>query len=174
MQTSRDWWNSVRKDPVKLINWLKNQYHGEVTAAKRINDLILVHATSEHYKEIINQIIAQEKQHAVWIATLLYKRGIAPSILSKKERYWDQTVHQVKDWDTGCAVAAHAEAMRLERIKVICDTPDTPFDIKNVFDQILEQEQWHALVFKALTTEKAFKDTENNHIKGMKELGLVI
>ena len=32
MKTSVQWWEEVSKDQSKLINWLKNQYHGELTA----------------------------------------------------------------------------------------------------------------------------------------------
>ena len=43
----------------------------------------------------------------------------------------------IEDLETGCAVGAHAERMRLERIEVIAGDPEAPADIRAVFARIL-------------------------------------
>ena len=173
MRTSEEWWKDTKASPEALVKWLKDQYHGEVTAAVRIRELILVYAQQEAWKETVEKIAGQEEDHAEWVAGLLKARGIEPAILDKKERYWDNTIKQITDWDTGCAVAAHAEAMRLERIRAICNDPDAPEDIKEVFGKILVQEEFHEKAFRAFTTDDAMQRTLEGHLAGMNELGLV-
>ena len=40
LRTSEKWWKDVSRNKLKMIDWLKNQYHGEFTAEKRVRDLI--------------------------------------------------------------------------------------------------------------------------------------
>lgn len=35
MKDSRAWWNDVKRDQGKLLDWIKDQYHGEATARAR-------------------------------------------------------------------------------------------------------------------------------------------
>lgn len=172
MRTSKEWWESVKKDPDKFLEWLKNQYHGEVTAAERIRSLILVYEADPKWKETVEEIARQEEQHAVWVGDLLKTRGVDPQVLDKTERYWDKTIKQITDWDTGCAVAAHAEKMRLERIEAICNDPESPEDVREVFAKILVQEQFHEKAFRAFTTDEAMERTLQGHLGGLNELGL--
>ena len=172
-RTSAQWWAETKADPVKLMTWLHNQYHGEVTAAVRIRELILVHSADEKWKDTVERIAKEEEVHAQWIADLILARGGSPQCLEKKERYWDQTLKQITDWDTGCAVAAHAEKMRLERIKAICEDPDADADIKEVFGKILPQEEFHEKAFRSFTTDEAMLKTMEGHLAGLNELGLV-
>ena len=34
MKTSQQWWDDTKSDTEKMINWLKNQYHGDVRYKK--------------------------------------------------------------------------------------------------------------------------------------------
>jgi hypothetical protein len=174
MKTSKQWWESVKNNQSLLNQWLMNQYHGEVKAAQKIEELILSKEAPSNQKRIVKIIVEQEKNHAVWIGQLLTARGITPKVLQKKERYWDKTLSQIVDWDTGCAVAAHAERMRLERIRVICEDKDTPEDIRLVFEKILVEEEFHAATFDRFTTGDAILATWDGHAQGMEELGLEI
>lgn len=169
---STQWWNKTKSSPEKMLKWLKDQYHGEVTAASRIRELILVYPALPKWKETVELIASQEEQHAKWVGDLLLKRGISPEILNKRERYWDNTVKQITDWDTGCAVAAHAEAMRLERIEAICADESAPEDIKDVFGRILVEERFHEKAFRSFTTDEAMEKTLAGHMAGLNELGL--
>lgn len=176
MKTSQEWYNEVKKSETKLIKWLKDQYHGEVTAAERIRSLILCYypddKSKEKFREAINTIAEQEEQHAVWVGELLLTRGVNPTKLVKSERYWNNTVKQIKDWNTGCAVAAHAEKMRLDRIEVIVNDKDTAEDIRKVFKKILVQERMHERVFREASTDEAMQKTLEGHLAGLNELGL--
>ena len=171
--SSNEWWTLTKSDPSKLLKWLKDQYHGEVTAATRMRELILVYPANHKWKATVERIAKQEETHAEWVGNLLITRGVQPEVLQKHERYWENTLKQITDWDTGCAVAAHAEAMRLERIRVICNDPDTPIDIKKVFGKILPKEEFHEKAFRSFTTDDAMKRTLDGHLAGMNELGLV-
>jgi len=172
MQTSKEWWESVKKDDSKLLKWLKDQYYGEVSAAQKIRELILVYPADQKWKDTVELIAQQEEKHAEWVSSLLLSRGLTPEILNKKERYWEQTLKQITDWDTGCAVAAHAEKMRLERIRVICDDEEAPADIRDVFLMILPQEEFHEKAFRSFTTDDAMARTLEGHLAGLNELGL--
>jgi rubrerythrin len=178
MRTSQEWYDSIKNDPEKILNWLKNQYHGEVTAAERIRSLILCYDPTigpvrlDSWKAVVEGIAKEEELHATWVGELLRVRGVEPEKLVKDERYWNETVKQIVDWDTGCAVAAHAEKMRLERIEVICNDPETQADIREVFAKILIQERFHAKTFELYTTDDAMKRTLEGHLAGLNELGL--
>lgn len=169
---SLEWWNKTKASPEKLLKWLKDQYHGEVTAATRIRELILIYDANPKWKETVELIASQEEKHAEWVGGLLKTRGIGPEILNKRERYWEETIKQITDWDTGCAVAAHAEAMRLERIKVICKDESADEDIKEVFAKILVEEEFHEKAFRTFSTSEAMEKTLAGHLAGLNELGL--
>ena len=175
MKTSQEWYDGIKNDKEKLDSWLKNQYHGEVTAAERIRELILCYTPEQNannWKSVVEQIAAEEEVHAEWVGDLLRARGIEPTKLVKSERYWDNTVKQITDWETGCAVAAHAEKMRLDRIEVICADPDTDDDIREVFAKILPQEQFHESAFRQFSSDEAMAKTLEGHLAGLNELGL--
>ena len=169
---SLQWWQKTKSNNEELIRWLKSQYHGEVTASTRIRELILVYDANPKWKETVELIASQEEKHAEWVKELLLVRGVDAKVLNKKERYWDETIKQITDWDTGCAVAAHAEAMRLERIRVICSDKDTPQDIKDVFEKILVEEEFHEKAFRTFSTTEAIEKTLAGHLAGLNELGL--
>ena len=177
MKTSQEWWNEVKADPVKMIDWLKDQYHGEVTAAVRIKELFFVPGNTLTVKQAnrLIRIINEEKLHAKWVGKLLQSRGIKPQVLDKESRYWDKVLPTgTTDTQELAAIAHHAEAMRLERIKVIVKDPESPLDIKNVFIKILCMEGNHAKWFKELSSPEYIYSTKPNHQAGLNALGLVI
>lgn len=171
-QSSTQWWKSVKKDGEKLVEWLKNQYHGEVTAADRIERYCSSRAPEE-WKETLAKIAMQERMHAVWVGELLKRRGHEPKVLEKNERYWNETLGQIEDFETACAVAAHAEDMRLRRIEVISTDMKGPADVRNVFKRILRDERFHAKAFAKMAGPAALADTKSAHEKGMEAIGLV-
>lgn len=175
LRTSQQWYDGIKHDTDKVNAWLKDQYHGEVTAAERIRALILCYeppAGKDRWAETVESIAEQEEDHAAWVGELLRSRGIEPEKLIKDERYWQGTINQITDWDTGCAVAAHAEKMRLDRIRVICGDPHTPDDIRNVFAKILVQEEFHERAFRQFSTDDAMQRTLDGHLAGLNALGL--
>lgn len=174
MKTSQEWWDEVKCDSVKLISWLKDQYHGEATASVRITNFLSEFGKHDDAARVIEIIARQEATHAMWVGHLLEARGIVPQILPKDERYWDQTLPAIEDWESGCAVAAEAEKMRLERIRVIVADKDTPPDIRKVFLKILPQEEFHERAFRRFTNAEALAKTRPSQIKGLEALGLVL
>jgi rubrerythrin len=174
MKTSSEWWNSIKNDPEKIVSWLKTQYHGEATASVRVREFRDKFATSDKQKRLLSIIADQEEKHANWVAELLKNRGVEPALLAKDERYWNETLGQIDSFESGAAVAAHAEQMRLERIKAIAFDQTSPRDIRKVFNDILIDEMMHASVFRQLTTDEAFDKTNEAHVKGLEALGLVI
>lgn len=176
MKNSEEWWREVKADKNKLLDWLRKQYHGEVTASFRIKafvDQFKDQAKNAEWLGVLEEISKQEETHAIWIGELLEARGEEPSLIeNKNNRYWDKTLIGIEDWNTGCAVGAHAEKMRLERIKVICSDKDAPKDIRDVFQKILPQEEFHERSFREFTTEEALIKTMKNHEEGTNALGL--
>jgi len=172
--TSTAWWRRTRENPARLRAWLYDQYRGEVTAAGRIE------ALRDRFCEpgsracrVLTVIAAQERDHAGWIGELLAARGLPVVVETKGDRYWREVVPGIADLETGAAVGAHAERMRLERIEAIAADPEAPADIRAVFAKILPQERFHARAFAELATPEALARTAGAHALGREALGLV-
>lgn len=177
MKTSQQWWDSVKNSPEKIAKWLANQYHGELTASTRIKEIIAKHFDPESsaYK-ISMRIAADEDKHAEWIGALMTARGLTPEKLDKKERYWDAAMEDAPEGngEYAAAIAAHAEEMRLERIKIIMADKEADKDISSTFAMIYKDEIFHAKAFKKISGDQYYNDTTNNHAKGLEALGLII
>lgn len=178
MQTSFEWWQAVKAAPVLLLNWLRKQYHGEATAAIRMREFLArfgEQAREPRWVATVEEIARQEETHAEWVGELLRTRGEEPSVLvGKVERYWEATLPGIESWESGCAVAAHAEAMRLERIRVIAADPDAPADVREVFARILPQEEFHERAFRAFASDAALTAALEGHTAGAEALGLIV
>lgn len=175
MRTSKEWWQEVKADSALLKEWLFKQYHGERTAATRLREFLEAYAKpmSEEVR-LIEMIIEQEETHADWVGGLLRARGMEPQLTEdKQERYWESTIPGIESFETGCAVAAHAEAMRLDRIREIANDPQAPTDIREVFARILPQEIFHERTFAKLAGKNAMLATLEGHERGAEALGLV-
>ncbi len=171
--TPARWWARTKRDPARLMAWLFDQYRGEATAAERIEALRDQHAGgSPRARRVLTIIAEQERTHARWVGELLRARGHAPTVREKPTRYWDGPLAAIRDLETGCAVGAHAERMRLERIEVIAGDPEAPADIREVFARILPQERFHERAFRSLASARALEATRTQHELGRAALGL--
>jgi hypothetical protein len=174
VEASERWWAETRDDPDKLLAWLFAQYRGEVTAVERILGLRDVHAApgSRGYK-VLTVIAGQERRHADWVGELLVARGQVPEVRGEPmARYWQRTLPGIVDLETGCAVGAHAEHMRLVRISVIAEDERAPADVRAVFARILPQEKFHERAFRSLATADSLERTRGDHALGLMALGL--
>lgn len=171
---SAAWWAATRDDRARLVAWLYAQYRGEVTAARRILDLRDAHAPAgSRAHRLLTVIAGQEATHAGWVGELLARRGLVAELRGEPEaRYWRAPLAAIVDLETGCAVGAHAEAMRLARIRAIAADPLAPADIREVFARILPQEQFHERAFRSLATADSMQRTREAHDLGVKLLGL--
>lgn len=173
MHTSKEWWNSVKNDPEKLTDWLRDQYRGEVTASARIAGFSAQYAQpGSHDARVLAAIADQEDLHAQWVGGLLRARGETPRVEDVPERYWSETLPGITSLESGAAVGAHAEAMRLERIRTIANDPEAPEDIRAVFTRILPQEEFHERAFREMAGPLAMAGTQASHEAGMAALGL--
>ncbi len=174
MRTSFTWWNAIKSDNVAFIDWLRDQYHGEITAHDRIQSFLKTHVPADSpWRRTLELIASQELTHASWVGDLLRARGIEPTVLVKPERYWDATLPGAIDFETAAGVAAHAEQMRLERITVIAIDVDAPADVRDVFARILPEERFHAGAFRHMAGEPAFAATLARHELGMEAIALI-
>ncbi|MFO0612681.1 MAG: hypothetical protein U0414_08845 [Polyangiaceae bacterium] len=174
LRDSRTWWEATRREERALVAWLLDQYRGEATAAGRIEmlrDAFAEPGTRAHV--VLGVIAGQERRHAVWVGDLLTARGVQPTVLPKRERYWAPTLEAIHDLETGCAIGAHSERMRLERIEVIAADPFAPEDVCAVFRRILPEERFHARAFAELAGARALDETRAAHARGRRALGLV-
>lgn len=97
-------------------------------------------------------------------------------MLDKTERYWEETLDYSKSSEELAATGAIAEQMRLERIEVIVVDPETPADVKDVFQRILPQERFHARAFEKLAggaDSEAMSSQRAAHERGMKAIGVI-
>lgn len=170
--TSQRWWERTKNSDKQLHEWLQKQYRGEATAAGRIERLRDRLARDAHARRTLSVIAAQERKHAAWVKTLLDRRGIASDTAHAEERYWVEPLAQICDFETGCAVGAHAEKMRLARIEAICADETAPADIREVFLRILPEERFHERAFRKLAGPAAMVATLEAHELGARALGL--
>lgn len=176
MKTSVQWWNETKASSELTKEWLKNQYHGEVTAAARISEFASM-VNDVKLKKTLEIIAKQEEAHAAWVRELLIARGIEADILDKESRYWSKTLpddYKSLSTERLAAIGAHAEGMRLERIKVIANDTAAPEDIRNVFTKILPDEEFHERAFSAIAGDVEMAATIDAHREGLKALGLTI
>lgn len=174
MRSSLTWWNAIKGDGEAFVDWLRKQYHGEITAHDRIRSFLATHVPADSpWRRTLELIASQELTHASWVGELLRARGIEPAVLDKDERYWDATLPGATDFASAAAVAAHAEQMRLERITVIAADEDAPADVRGVFARILPEERFHATAFRRMAGEPAFAATLARHELGMEAIGLI-
>lgn len=172
MHTTKEWWSATKSSSDLLIAWLEKQYHGEVTAADRIEKYAMSKAKGPTL-ERLKQIAKEERRHAYWVGGLLRTRGVEPNVLEKNERYWQETLKDLTDLNSVCAVAAHAEKMRLERIEEIAGDEAAPSDVRKVFQRILVDEVRHERTFAQLAGDQALKNAVANHQNGLKAIGLI-
>lgn len=174
MKTSKEWWEEVKNNPTRLLSWLRDQFYGETMAAKRLIEFSQQYSMTKQEASVLKTIAKQESDHASWVGTLLTNRGESLELTTKEERYWNKVIPSISSFPSLCGAAAHAEEMRLERIKVIVNDLDAPKDIRDVFSKILPQEVFHAHAFKMMAGEASYLDTTNNHEAGLEALGLTI
>ncbi len=169
------WWMKTRQDEPSLNRWLLDQYRGEATAAGRILALA-DHFTSPGSREhrLLAQIAGQERRHADWVAGLLEARRLPVPVQleTARERYWKQVLPVISDLASGAAVGAHAERMRLWRIRAITADSQAPADVREVFVRILPEERFHERAFRRLAGAAALREALDGHERGMAVLGL--
>ena len=176
MKTTQQWWDEVSSDEAKFIDWMKDQYHGERTAAERIRKIRDDNGSSIFGwpYNLLSNIIKDEIKHTFWVENLLLARGVTPEILQKEERYWNQCLPPAegKSFEYWCAVGHLAETMRLDRIKLLAS--DSRFtDVKEVFERILPEEEFHAKIFGMLSTPEDIAEARVHHNDGMNAIGLL-
>jgi hypothetical protein len=171
-KTSQQWWTEIKADAVRLNGWLVRQHRGEVTAAARIREFAERFAPDEQTRHVLDVIAGQEAQHASWVAGLLQARGIEPKVEGAEKRYWKETLPDITSFTTGAGVAAHAERMRLERIRTIVADEGSPEDIRLTFRLILRDEVFHESAFREMAGPAAMEATLASHRQGRSVLGL--
>jgi rubrerythrin len=173
-RTSVEWWQRTKASRPAFEAWLYKQYRGEVTAASRIEalrDAFLTAGTRAH--RLLTVIAGQERRHALWVAELLRARGLDVHVEAVESRYFGCTIPEVVDFETGAAIGAHSEQMRLARIELIAADAEADVDVRTVFRRILPDERFHARAFRSLAGPAALKKTEGAHDLGRRALGLV-
>ena len=174
MITSKEWWDKVKNDRELFNEWLIKQYRGEVTAAARIREFALQYAPW-HLHPALLTIADQEEQHAEWVRELLDYYGVNYEVLGEAEaRYWKETLPEINDFESGSAVAAHSEEMRLERIRTIVNDENADPVVRQVFRNILVDELWHAKTFRRFAGGEAYQSASGAHARGLEALGLVM
>lgn len=166
MKTSQQWWNETKGSPLKLTNWLQRQCYGEYQAYKRISEL-----ANKFQNPVLKKIADQEYTHYMWIRQYLTANGIEP-VNEHEERYWKEVNLSFNNLIEAAAVGHHAEAMRLERIKVIAKD-NSLNTLANIFKKIQKDEEFHVKAFKDLTTEEELAIAAIDHEQGMISLGLI-
>jgi rubrerythrin len=173
MKTSAQWWSETKQDNMKLIAWLKKQYYGELSASERIYEFVYSRCTDTRHAATLKTIAAQERLHALWVGDLLTARSIEIESKEGATRYWKEVEGVASSFELAAAVAALAENMRLERIRVIAADQTAPEDIRSVFEKILPQEVWHEQAFREMTNQDSIDKVTAAHKAGVDSIGLI-
>jgi len=176
IKVTKDWWNKCLNDQEKLQHWLVGLYNNEKDAEDRFIDFAETYCKEdkEAYDTFI-EIAEQERNHAVIVEKILEERGIELYEKSTKNgRYWKNTLPCICDMKTAAAIGAYAEGLSLKRMRVIIKDPNTPSDIKSMFEIIEPEESYHARVLEKIATKYGMKSVKDCHDKGLEELGLKI
>lgn len=156
--SSEIWWNGIVNEPDRLLSWLVKQYNAEATAGERIRSFADTFSGSgSAASRILHKVAEQEDDHAEWVSDLLFVRGVDATDLQRDERYWDKIMPPIVDFQDGSAMAALVERKGLERIRAITDSPETPHDVRVVFEKILPQEVFHERAFASLAGDHAMQ-----------------
>lgn len=173
MKTVQTWINEVLSSHTKLEHWLGRQYVGEVLAANRI--ATLAEKVQGNWKPVLHRIAEDEANHARWVLELLTARGLPiPAVSYDGTRYWEPILKDGMDVQTLLAAGAHAEEMRLHRIRAIAENPAFDQDIREVFQRILPDEEFHAKAFAAAAGPEAVASAAHQHHLGLEALGLEV
>lgn len=174
MHTSIEWWNAVKAEPVRLHRWLQRQYVGELAAVSLLSELLIRfggEATDAEWRTV-HKIMVQEANHARWIKGLLDARGITPEpFAAADQRYWAEVLPAIHSFAEATAAGFHAEHMRLQRIRAIAWDADAPEDVREVFQRILPQEEFHERAFDAMRSGRAMT---RYHEAGLRALDLTL
>lgn len=173
-ERSKEWWENIKNNKEKFEEWLRKQYDGETSAYSKIlnlRDTYYPGITKKQF-DTLTVIAEQEAKHANWIKELLLSRNLDVNEQAATNRYWSETLKGINSFESGCAVGAHAEAMRLARIEVICEDEDAPSDVREVFKNILKEELFHEKAFRKMAGSDAMEVTQYSHELGLALLGL--
>lgn len=174
-KTSAEWWTETKANEKKLNAWLQKQYAGELGAVGRINSFRDKFTTPKSQDfNTLTLISLQELKHSEWVRILLRNRGIELAA-DHTTRYWNEILPEATDFKSGAAVGAHAEAMRLERIRVISEDLEAPEDIRKCFQNILHDEIWHEEEFRKMAGDMMMKSSiAEAQARAAEAIGLVL
>lgn len=173
MKTTKQWLSEIKADPNKLNKWLERQYVGEALAAHRISRL--ADMVEGRYQAVLMKIANDELMHCQWVQGLLETRGIPlPEVTLDGTRYWEPILDNLHNFDEIAGAGHHAEEMRLVRIRALAADEEIAVDIRQVFTNILPDEEMHAKAFGAMSTPEAIESTRKLHKAGLEVLGLEI
>lgn len=174
MKTTQQWLTEIKASSTKLNHWLTRQYVGEALAASRICELAETQEDTR-CKTLLNKIALDEDLHCQWVADLLLARNIKlPNVSYENTRYWEPILGKISTFEEITAVGHHAETMRLLRIRALVNDLEIDEDIRQVFKNILPDEEFHAKAFAALTNEETIESTRHLHQAGLDMLGLEV
>lgn len=174
-RTSAEWWAGVKADPERLRHWLRRQYVGEMSAVGLLSELLVRFGSEADMRDwqTVHRIMLQEATHALWLRELLGARRIDLEPDAEAHgRYWAEVLPNIRSFAEGVAAGYHAENMRLERIRVICTDEDPHVaDIRQVFQRILPQEEFHERAFDEM---RRGREMTRYHEDGLRALNLVL
>jgi len=175
-KTTAEWLAEVKSSPAKLNHWLTRQYIGEALATGRIHGLIQHPGCQSIAARILTRIVNDEARHTAMVASLLVSRELPlPTPSHEDTRYWRPMVEH-GDFTFGefAAIGHHAETMRLSRIAALAADDEIDSDIREVFQQILPDEENHAKWFNAISTPSDVEAMRAFHERGLELLGLEV
>lgn len=174
MNTTQQWLHEVKTVPGKLQQWLERQYVGEALAAQRIQQLAETQ-TGKRPEHVLLRIMRDEQKHTAWIYGLLLSRDIPiPEVTLDGTRYWEPILENLHTFEEIAGAGHHAETMRLARIRALAEDAEIDDDIREVFRNILPDEEFHAKAFASLSTPEDIEKVRPLHEAGLDLLGLVI
>lgn len=173
---TEEWWEKCLNSKEKLEHWLVSLYNNEKDAEERFINFANAYCENDRqaYKTFV-EIAEQERQHAVLVEKVLNNRNVELyNKSSENGRYWRNAKQCIVDMKTAAAIGAYAEGLSLKRMRVIIANPNTPEDLRKMFEIIEPEESYHAKVLEKIATKYGMKEVRDCHDAGLEELGLKI
>lgn len=142
---TKAWWLRTLADRAKLYAWLQKLRHTEYGGFLDYNAFVERFKPEEKPTRQFQNIAADELKHSGLISDLLSINGqiLLPRSDTEPSLFWGTMNEHIVDLQSAAAVNYFGEALAAFRFEVILSCDETPTDIRNLFDQILPDEQFH-------------------------------
>lgn len=167
---TEQWWDMLLNDEEKLHRWLIKLLWVEKGGFDDYSIRALQFPHTHEQKLILRKIALDEEKHSRMIEFVLRDRGITEFPNDQPSSYWGTMFENIKDVTDYAAASAYGEIAAANRFSFLVNYPFTPDDLKDLFSNILPDEQFHVTALTEIAGKGKMNKFRNLHIQTMREL----